>query len=560
MQFLKSSPTSARFGRFFADNKGTIAVMAAVTLPVVIGAAALAVDLGALYLDRRAKQGAADLAAMAAAADIDKSRSAALTVLAANGIPSPHALDVVPGHYQANAAIAVDKRFLPNQQPFNAVQVRMTTKSGLHFARLFSGDSYDLHVSAIAMSAAQASFSAGSRLLAIRDGIPNKVLSAILGSQVSVSAVDYDALLQANVQLAEFLDTLGPTLGVTAGTYDDILRANATVGQVLSAALTVAERNGNTSTALALRNLLNQTSKRQLSVPLNQLIDLGPFGRTEIGGKRDGLGATLSAMDLVMGAIVLASKDHQVEVDLGATIPGLSSVKLTVTVGERPVQSGWVSVGSPGAEVATAQIRLKLVAEVGGQGVLANARIRLPVEINVAHARARLASVECTNADSRNSQVTIAAWPGVLRAVIADRVGGTTPWFGSQFEPARLVDTPLLKLKGRARIAIERVDAANLSFDKTDIDNATIKRADTNSYARSLVSALLKDLRIEAEVAGLTLVTPDLATAALQTTLSNVAKPLDDVVHGVLSALGVRLGEVDVKVHGVRCGSSVLAQ
>ena len=41
--------------------------------------------------------------------------------------------------------------------------------------------------------------------------------------------------------------------------------------------------------------------------------------------------------------------------------------------------------------------------------------------------------------------------------------------------------------------------------------------------------------------------------------LTPVAAALDPLIATLLSTVGVRLGEVDVQVNGIRCGSAVLA-
>jgi uncharacterized membrane protein len=44
------------------------------------------------------------------------------------------------------------------------------------------------------------------------------------------------------------------------------------------------------------------------------------------------------------------------------------------------------------------------------------------------------------------------------------------------------------------------------------------------------------------------------------TLLNGVTAPVDALVYNVLAALGVRVGEADVRVVGATCGRSVLVQ
>ncbi|MBV8237496.1 MAG: hypothetical protein JO221_01875, partial [Sphingomonas sp.] len=53
--------------RLLRDRRAGVGILIAAALPVVIGMAAFAVDLGAVQLDTRRLQGVADAAALAAA-------------------------------------------------------------------------------------------------------------------------------------------------------------------------------------------------------------------------------------------------------------------------------------------------------------------------------------------------------------------------------------------------------------------------------------------------------------------------------------------------------------
>jgi len=56
--------------RFWQDQRGAIAMTAVLAVPLVLGFAAFAIDLGSVFLQTRQLQGVADLAAISAASDI----------------------------------------------------------------------------------------------------------------------------------------------------------------------------------------------------------------------------------------------------------------------------------------------------------------------------------------------------------------------------------------------------------------------------------------------------------------------------------------------------------
>src|SRR3546814_7197064 len=66
------------------DTRGGISMLTAFALTMLIGSAALAVDIGSLYLDRRKPQGIADAAALAAAGRPGEEQAAAERIIAAN--------------------------------------------------------------------------------------------------------------------------------------------------------------------------------------------------------------------------------------------------------------------------------------------------------------------------------------------------------------------------------------------------------------------------------------------------------------------------------------------
>ena len=547
--------------RLYRDRNGTFAILTAICLPCMIMATSLAVDLGSLYLERRDAQGVVDLAAIAAAADLDHAETAAGKSLAANDVRRLVQVQVTKGSYTADPQIAHDRRFTPGASPYNAVQVT-ATKTGLtFFARTIGLFDPQIKVSGLGVSSAQATFSLGSRLLSVRDGIPNKLLGALLGGNVTLSFMDYRALLDANVQMGSFLRALATQMHITAGTYNDVLTSNAKVGDVLSAAATVLAGSGSSTGAAALDVLIRQSSAASLSIPLSSLIDLGTLGSLTIGQDNPGLGAVLNVLDLVNASAALANANHQVAIDLGATVPGIASLKIDLTIGERAQRSPWVRVGQSGSMLRTAQTRLRLVAEIGGTGVLAGTRVRLPVALDLAYAEAKLQSVNCASGSSQNATVEILVRPGVAKAWIGEMSNSSLA--NLSFDPvvtsANIVSTAVVKISGRAYVTAGDVDPRTVEFNASDISSNTVKTVDSSELAESLVSSLLGQLSLDVQVLGVNLTSPALFKSTVGSILAAAVQPLDETVYTIMTALGVHIGEADVQVHGVRCGAATLA-
>src|SRR5690606_32935233 len=69
---------------FLRDRSGNAAMMSAILMSVVIVAAALAVDQGSLHFERREAQALTDLAAITAAAHLERAPDAALITFTDN--------------------------------------------------------------------------------------------------------------------------------------------------------------------------------------------------------------------------------------------------------------------------------------------------------------------------------------------------------------------------------------------------------------------------------------------------------------------------------------------
>jgi uncharacterized membrane protein len=558
---MRRHSLSRNLFHFLSNRTGSIAVVSAALAPIVIGCLALAVDMGSLYLERRQAQGAADLAAIAGAADLERADAAVRATLDANGVRDTSALQVTKGLYTADPLVPVPQRFRAGGDPINALEVVLRKNGRLYFASAFVGQPLEMEVRALAANASLATFSIGSRLAAVRDGILNKLLGAMLGTSINLTVMDYEGLVNADVQLLGFLQALAGELHLSGVSYTDILNASATVGNVFRAAATATAASGNSAAAVTLRTLASQAGNVPLNVPLSHLVDLGPFGSASIGQAAPGLDSSLNAMDLVNGTASLANGQHQLSLDLGATVPGLLSLRVDVTVGERPQYAHWVAVGQPGATVYTAQTRLRAVAEVGGTGVLAGLRIRLPLAIDIAYGSAKLSRVTCSLSDPSTAEARIMAKPGIAKAWIGELSGTSLANISQQpsVSAAKIVDTPLIKVTGRANIEATNTADTQLDFTQADVEGRVIKRVGTTEFVETLVSSLLRNLTLQVQLGGLGIGLPGTVSQAVVSALTPVAAPLDQVLYALLSSLGVHLGEADVRVYGIRCGNAVLA-
>jgi len=553
---------------FLADSNGNFVIMTALSFPLMIVLGAIAVDVGSVYTERRAAQAITDLAAITAAANIDNARAAIQATLADNDLmsvaiddtqsPGAHAGDasvmsMTLGHYSANPALAANTRFSAGGAPRNSVKVSYRKPGQLFFGKSLISDP-TIMTQAVARVSSEAAFSVGSRLLSVNDGVLNALLGGLLGTNLSLRAMDYQALANADIDAFKFMDALATQLDMTAGTYDDVLNSEASVGKIASA---MAAIPGIDNQAKIAAQALGLSASKTLK--LKQLIGVGDFGQLGIGEHAAGIDASASALEILTAAAAVANGEHQVALNLGAAIPGLLGAKLELAVGEPAQESPWFTIGDKGKVIRTAQTRALLTANIGGPGGLLGTSIELPVYVDVAYAEAKLNDIVCTG--NQVESVKVDARPGIVTARVAALSGASLGDFDHQptFGPASIVKAPLVTVTGQASAQMGNANFTTLDFPAQDISDQTIHTAWTSNYTQSLTNSLLSNMQINVSVAGLGIGAGSIPSL-LASSLQAATPAVDNALYSVLEALGIRLGEADIRVVGAVCHRAVLVQ
>ena len=558
--------------RFFADTRGNMAILFAGALPMLVVVAALVVDEAALYTQKRQLQSAIDLAAIYAAGDPNEAYARARRALIDSGhIGEAETLDqlrhenggplrVVTGRYQRDSAVAVSERFVAEAAPANAVRIEMAHQGRVFFANSFVKDAGHMRAAALASADPQAAFSIGSRLASLDGGIANAVLGQVLGTTISLSVADYDALLNAEVRLLDFLDALAGEIGITAGTYRDVLNADVSLGHI-AAALGVASDGRAVSVFADLAGVVDDA----IIVDMARVIVADGLAYLGIASGA-GVDARLDALQLLSAAALVADGTHQIDLALSAGVPGLTGIEVKLAVGEPP-QGGWFTLGPAGSFVRTAQVRLFIdIAIVGhGGGLLGVLDVKLPLYAELAYAEAQLDALTCAPGRPSEVQAIIAARPGVLRL----GVGRMDPArFSDTSQPLSLTRADIVRVAGLARVSayampdVGQIAPAALTFTHADIISGRPKTVATTTPVQSLVRSLLGNLDLRIELLGSNLLSGLLSglTGTLEALLTPVAPAIDSTLTSVLGALGLSVGEADVWLNGLDCRSATLVQ
>ncbi|HEY9344122.1 MAG TPA: pilus assembly protein TadG-related protein, partial [Inquilinus sp.] len=464
-------------------DRGAIAPFAALMLLPLIGTAALATDVGLWYAQRRHLQAAADMAALSAAQNPVEASAIAGDLLQRNGFDAEELKSITLGTYCPdfeNIKVPAD-RFLPGLVACpdgrtppapNAVMVSaQTTVPGVLSRAVLSedegsgqiggtpgsADDPNLHKVSVQATAAridEAGFQAGTGLVEVdtqKSALLNAVLGNVLGTSINLTAVQYEGLLNANIDALTFLDALAINVDVSAGTYDGLLDAKISVGALLQATIDALNKAG-AVTGIGLQAVQGLVSLQGQIVgnpdlTVGDLMDLGVWKNLPIGGSTapTALAADLNVFQLVTMAIQVANKHNAIYIPaLNVGLPGIASLQVTATVIEPP-KSPPFAFGPKGMRVHTAQVRLQLKLQLLDLYGLLGQGIQLPLYVEAGEGDAVLKDISCGLEPAEDTRVTVSAKSGVAKAYIGTLPANLMTNFDHEvsvndIQPAALVD------------------------------------------------------------------------------------------------------------------------
>lgn len=547
--------------RFQHNQRGNVVITFALVLPVLLCCGALAVDEASLYHERRIAQSTIDLAAISASRDPAHAEQIVRTILVEHGLESDgvetapfhdeNRLQVQTGTYTPDPGLSPQHRFDPNGANINAVRVNYRKTGTLYFAGNWARPP-QIAVAATASITPEVAFSVGTRLAALNGGLVNAVLGGLLGTELSLDVMSYQALLDADVDMFRFLDALALEMELTALSYNEILDAHPSSRQVATALSGIL----NGSAALAASEIAEGATGATFH--LSELLNLGGLGGIAPGDAPSGWMANISALELLTATAALSDGTHQLALDLTTGLPGLANINAQVAIGA-PSAHAWFTLGQPGAIARSAQTRVQLEAEILGGSVTHNAAIRLPIYVEMAYAEAVAISATCPTTGSSHGTAQIDTKPGIVRLALGTAPDQAFLDFGRppSLQPARLVSLPLLRITGAAALDVGAVTPERLHFSSSDIGNGTIHTARTSTVLRSAASSLLDNLDLNVNVAGLGLGAGPIGPAVSRL-IAPVIPSLDATLNALLNTLGLALGEADVRVYKVACLRPVL--
>ena len=549
-----------RFGR---DERGAVSVIVVASAAALLGFGALAVDVGSIFLQSRKLQGMADMAAMAAARDLSNAQLAASATAADNGWSGALTTEAVTGKYLAQASVAPKDRFVAGGTDPDAVRVTLLADANLFFGQALLGKATtQIGRSPVGPKPDLGAFSIGTKLAGLDGGLANALLTSLTGSSVSLSVMDYNALATADVDLLSYSKALQTDLNLQTASFDHVLEGSVTTGKALTVLADLLQAKGSTSAATAARKLATAAGNSS-SAKLDRLFDLGPYGQQDHVAGASGANVSLKAMDLANGVLTVAQGGKQLTLDLGAGVPGLADVKAYVGIGERPEDSPWITVTrDKSVIVRTAQTRIYLETRLLNSGGLLGAAgvsvVKLPLLVEAASAQAKINTLNCAaNRASRSASLSV--MPSVGQIAIGEIDTAKIANFNQELtvSPAKLIDLGLIKATLSSQTKLGGATWKTASFTQAEIDAGTVKTVVTDDVAATSLSTLLGNLSPVVTVVGLPL-NLGLLSSSLGALIAPAGPLLDGVLNNLTNLLGVRLGQADVRVNGLRCGEAAL--
>lgn len=588
--------------RFHRDDSGAVVLIIALLMMVMMGFLALGVDLGSLYFSQKTLQSRADLAAISAVSNLHAAPDTrARDTVELNGLDRDALTAISYSRYTRDPALLPDQRLADRQldaDDVNAVTVHLSEMTPLYFARSFlEQDSTRIGARATAARFDLASFSLGSRLLSLDGGVLNALLGEALGTTVSLDLLDYEALADAQIDLLTFSDALANRADLAVGDYTDILSSDVDLADVAGALLDSGAVAGSTS---VLTTVLNSVGAGTLNTARLIAVD----GDDVAAQLEDVLPeTTVTALDLLMASVDIVNADRIIETDLNVTVPNVTSTKLELVVGERPGNSGWITLGERNVTVHTAQVRLRLLLDLSPgilsavNGGLDIASVALPVYLEVAGATATLSELNCSATQPEDILVRfdtgIDPLNGATGTHVAELFLGDFPAPDFQdtttaLHPSTLSHAKLLGVKIRplglgvldadvnikAHAAVGTSQQAETVF-RLDEAPATGMPGTTRTFGSgallgSAVGTLAStaDVEVKLAVLGINLGLVNTLLNSVQSIVLNqlqpillaVLTPLDTVLDDVLGELGIAVGEADLTLNGVACGKLLLVR
>ncbi len=532
--------------RLLCEQRGAISILAALSLVFVIASAAMTVDIGQAAWKKRDLQKVLDVVSLDAVRAVGDRKPA-------NGCDTyavqlaQEAADRNDFDYDNTAlgnsmgvsigvADAATKTFTVTTDcnAANAVRITGTTRSDNNFMPGNVG----LDTEAIAMMDGKASFMLGSKLVSVdstTSPILNAVLGDMLGGAVNLSAVGYNGLAAATVELGDVWTNLG------LGTSSQILNSEVTFGQLLTAMISALNNQGDASSVYAASVL----GTLQGQIDQSTHFKFGEMLEVASGEPGDAANAKMDVLNMIGAAASVANGTNFVNLTLPLTIPGVTTTTVKLSVIEPPVVCLNCRVGH--TPVHTGQVRMNLDMTLTTQLTLGlllpKGTVHLPIYVESAGATGSLTNIDC-NVPNTSSTITVRTTTQPVTAKVGYATDSTLndPTVSADVRAGNIVSVAgLVNVTGTA--------TSTMAGGVTDLLIPLYQTLTAGSSSVSVSAGLLSSLSLTVQILGGLLnatIVGNNVLAILTPVLTTLDSTLLTPLKKALGSLGIALGAADV--------------
>ncbi|TWI69725.1 putative repeat protein (TIGR01451 family) [Pseudoduganella lurida] len=413
-----------------------------------------------------------------------------------------------------------------------------------------------------------ACISAGPRLASVdttKSALLNPLLGGLLGTNLNLTAADWNTLATGEVNLLGFLTKLQAQTNVSSPSQ--ALTANATLAQITAALGLQAQAQASTSLSGVLAALGSQLGGAGATVRVGDLLKL----TADVGSLAN---TTINSLDMLTGLVQLYNRRNVLTtptpVGISGGALGMLGVINSLQLYTQVIEPAVYICGPTGTQFHTAAVRVKLkldlVTLAPATGVLTtllgNTQIaigQLDVYVEIARGEGTLTAV-----DAVAKAVTLQALPGVADVYLGKISDDVFFNRSRTINPATDLDygkigtiaaagIGLLDLEIRSWARGQAPSAASVTMSGTFPQTKTVSTS--AAFVTNLVNGLVSNTSLRIPTLNLGLVTDTvlglvkgIVTGALSPVLGQV---LTGVVDPLLQLLGVGLGQVIVTVNGI---------
>lgn len=524
-----------------------------ITLMLAVLFTALAVDSGRLWMQKRHLQTIADIASIQAARQLGcgvmeaNIEDAAQDAADANGFDSalgykPLQVEMVDVSTDANGV----RQYTTSGSEAVYVQVSREVPASLMAGGLFD-DTVILSAEAVSRAdPAIAAFSAGSfaaRIDTENSVLLNAILGDILGSSVSLDAVSYKGIAATNITLNELLKASGQVGGL-----ESLLTTNMSLANLFDLyAQAVSDSGTADATARAAMQQLASAAVSSTAIKLGDVLDVTTPDQ-EAAGR-----AAVNVLSLVTTSALIANGSHALEIPLGVSVPGITSITGHIDVISPPQMAIGPPAGADGTictSVTVAQVNAQADVDVAvpvsvlGLGLF-SVDIDLSLKATIASGTASLQAITVGN---DKTTVNINAEPGLATVKLRNQ---------ADTKGAILSTTILGVYKPIAELNINLPVTSSTQVLTFEVDHPAIENLPQTQTVSSQVGDTLEEALSNATISIDPLATGAIASSILSAVVTPIIKPLlveiaRVLLDPLLETLGIQAGGMDVTLEGLQ--------